>query len=68
MSCVNCAKTIEKQLSKLNGVIHATVNFAAEKAIVEYNPEIVNQKAIENAIVETGYRVIHEKNTSKSAE
>ena len=34
MSCVNCARTIEKQLSKLNGVVKATVNLAAEKAIV----------------------------------
>ncbi|HTY74013.1 MAG TPA: heavy metal translocating P-type ATPase, partial [Candidatus Nanoarchaeia archaeon] len=61
MSCVNCAHAIEKQLSKLNGVTKATVNLAAEKAIVEYNPDLVNQKAIEDAIVEAGYRVIHEK-------
>ena len=61
MSCVNCARAIEKQLSKLNGVTKATVNLAAEKAIVEYNPDVVNQKAIEEAIIEAGYRVIHEK-------
>ena len=61
MSCVNCAHTIEKQLSKLNGVNNATVNLAAEKAIVDYNPDIVDQKTIENAIVEAGYKVIHEK-------
>lgn len=63
MSCVNCARTIEKQLSKLNGVTHATVNSAAEKAIIDYNPNIVDQKAIENAIVESGYQVIHERIT-----
>ena len=61
MSCVNCARAIEKQLSKLNGVIKATVNLAAEKAIIDYDPDIVDQKAIENAIVEAGYKVIHEK-------
>ena len=61
MSCINCALSIEKALSKLNGVTHATVNFAAEKAIIEYNPNLVNQKTIENTIVESGYRVIHEK-------
>jgi P-type Cu+ transporter len=61
MSCVNCASAIEKRLSKLNGVTKAMVNLAAEKAIVEYNPDLVNQKAIEDAIVEAGYRVIHEK-------
>jgi Cu+-exporting ATPase len=61
MSCINCANTIEKQLNKLNGVTRATLNFAAEKAIVEYNPDIVNQKTIENAVTEAGYQVIHEK-------
>ena len=58
---INCSLTIEKALSKLNGVTHATVNFAAEKAIIEYNPDIVNQKTIENTIAESGYRVIREK-------
>ena len=61
MSCINCSLTIEKALSKLNGVIHATVNFAAEKAIIEYSPDLVDQKTIENIITEAGYRVIHEK-------
>ncbi len=61
MSCINCSLTIEKALSKLNGVTHATVNFAAEKAIIEYNPDIVDQKTIENTITEAGYQVIHEK-------
>jgi Cu+-exporting ATPase len=61
MSCINCARAIEKGLSKLNGVTHATVNLAAEKAIIEYNPAIVDQKAIEDTIVQVGYQVIHEK-------
>ena len=61
MSCVTCAQTIEKRLSKLNGVTHATVNLAAEKAIVDYDPSVVNQKSIEDVIVEVGYKVIHGK-------
>ena len=61
MSCINCSLSIEKALSKLNGVTHATVNFAAEKAIIEYSPDLVDQKTIENTITESGYRVIHEK-------
>ncbi len=63
MSCINCARTIEKQLSKLEGVVNATVNLAAEKAIVEYNPAVINQKTIEDAIIDAGYQVIHEKVT-----
>jgi Cu+-exporting ATPase len=61
MTCVNCARAIEKRLSKLNGVAQATVTFAAEKAIINYDPAVVDQKAIEDAIVEVGYQVIHEK-------
>jgi Cu+-exporting ATPase len=61
MTCTNCARAIEKQLSKLNGVTHATVNLAAEKAIIDYNPDIVDQKTIEDTIIATGYQVIHEK-------
>ncbi len=61
MSCINCARTIEKALNKLPGIIQATVNLAAEKAIVDYNPQLVNQKTIEDTINNIGYQVIHEK-------
>ena len=61
MSCVNCSRAIEKALGKLNGVTHATVNLAAEKALIDYNPDVVNQKTIEDTITEVGYQVIHEK-------
>jgi Cu+-exporting ATPase len=61
MTCVNCARAIEKRLRKLNGVTQATVNLAAEKAIIDYDPAIVDQKAIEDAITAVGYQVIHEK-------
>jgi Cu+-exporting ATPase len=61
MSCINCARTIEKYVSKLNGVTHVTVNLAAEKAIIDYNPDKVDQKAIEATITDIGYQVIHEK-------
>ncbi|MCW4006792.1 MAG: heavy metal translocating P-type ATPase [Candidatus Bathyarchaeota archaeon] len=63
MSCVNCARAIEKALGKLEGVTQATVNLAAEKAIIDYNPDKVNQEAIEAAITNVGYQVIHEKAT-----
>ncbi len=63
MSCINCAHAIEKALSKLNGVKSATVNLAAEKAIIEYDPDTVDQKTIENTITDTGYQVIHGKIT-----
>ena len=65
MTCATCAQTIEKRLPKLNGVIYASINFAAEKAIIDYDPDVVDQKAIEGSIAEVGYRVIHQNVTLK---
>ncbi len=60
MHCATCAQTIEKRLPKLKGVIYATVNLAAEKAIIDYDPNVTDQKTIEDAICGVGYRVIHQ--------
>lgn len=61
MTCINCARAIEKALKKQAGVTQATVNLAAEKAIIDYNPDLISQKAIEDTITQVGYTVIHEK-------
>jgi Cu+-exporting ATPase len=63
--CATCAQTIEKRLPKLKGVIYATVNLAAEKAIIDYDPNVTDQKSIEDTISEVGYRVIHQNVTLK---
>ncbi|UCC57971.1 MAG: copper ion binding protein, partial [Candidatus Bathyarchaeum sp.] len=65
MHCATCAQTIEKRLPKLKGIIYATINLAAEKAIIDYDADIVDQKAIEDAINEIGYKVIHQTITLK---
>jgi Cu+-exporting ATPase len=65
MHCATCAQTIEKRLPKLKGVIYATVNLAAEKAIIDYDPNVTDQKSIEDTISEVGYRVIHQNVTLK---
>jgi len=65
MHCATCAQTIEKRLPKLMGVIYATINLAAEKAIIDYDPTVVTQQAIEDAITDVGYKVIHQEVTLK---
>ena len=65
MHCATCAQTIEKRLPKLKGVIYATVNLAAEKAIIDYDPNVTDQKAIEEVISEVGYKVVHQSVTLK---
>lgn len=61
MSCINCARSIEKALKKIDGITQATINLAAEKALIDYNPDVVTQKKIEDTITEVGYQVIHDK-------
>jgi len=37
LCCANCAAKIEKAVSKLDGVSKCTVNFMAEKMLLEYD-------------------------------
>ena len=58
MHCASCAITIEKSLKKLKGVSNANVNFASEKAMVEYDKGIVDEPRIIKSIEDAGYDVI----------
>ena len=42
MTCATCAATVEKALAQTEGVAQARVNFASEKASVEYDPAKVD--------------------------
>jgi len=68
MSCASCAATIEKALRKLEGVKSAHVNFATERATVEYSPETISILDLRKAIRETGYDVESEEEIDKSIE
>ena len=58
MHCASCANTIEKSIKKLKGVTNATVNFATEKATVEFDEKIVLLPDIESAVEKAGYSVV----------
>ncbi len=55
MTCTTCAATIEKGLAETPGVKRANVNFASEKASVEYDPSKVGLAKIKNTISQLGY-------------
>ncbi len=57
MSCASCVLTVEKALARLPGVKSAVVNFAAEKAIVEFDPKVSARLALDKAIADAGYDV-----------
>ena len=59
MTCANCAMTIERTLNrKVPGVVNASVNFAAERVLVEYIPTLTNIDEMVAAIEKAGYEAI----------
>jgi P-type Cu+ transporter len=61
MTCATCAATLKKGLSELPGVKEASINFAAEKAAVVYDPARVDLGKIKKAVAELGYGVALQK-------
>ncbi|PIU23906.1 MAG: heavy metal translocating P-type ATPase, partial [Chloroflexi bacterium CG08_land_8_20_14_0_20_45_12] len=57
MTCTTCAATIEKGLTETPGVEQASVNFAAEKASIKYDPAKVDLAKIKNTVAQLGYGV-----------
>ncbi|MGZ4740925.1 MAG: heavy metal translocating P-type ATPase [Ilumatobacteraceae bacterium] len=54
MTCAACAARIEKKLNRLDGV-HATVNYATEKASVMFDPTVVSTADLRTAVESIGY-------------
>ncbi|MBU0672518.1 MAG: HAD-IC family P-type ATPase, partial [Candidatus Margulisbacteria bacterium] len=61
MHCASCVTSIEAALKSFKGVKDAKVNFASEKATVEYDPNVTDIPAMEKVIENTGYTVIRPK-------
>jgi Cu+-exporting ATPase len=61
MTCTNCAVTLKKGLAETPGVEQADVNFASEKASVEYDPAKVDLAKIKQSISQLGYGVAAKK-------
>ena len=55
MTCASCANRIERRLNKLDGVT-ATVNYATEKASVEFDEAAVAPEQLLEAVEAAGYR------------
>ena len=60
MTCTTCAATIEKGLSETPSVEQADVNFASEKASIEYDPTKVDLAKIKDTVSQLGYGVAHQ--------
>lgn len=58
MTCASCARTIEKNVSKVEGVTNASVNFATERLIVEFDESKASIEKIREAVKKAGYGVL----------
>src|SRR5829696_3493806 len=57
MTCGACAARIERGLGRIDGVASASVNLAAERATVVYDPAVTGPPAFEDKVAALGYAV-----------
>lgn len=57
MSCHSCAKNIEINLNKIDNINDATINFAIEKLIVDYDENKIDSSFIKNEVKKLGYEL-----------
>ena len=57
MSCASCSARIEKKVGELEGVISAHVNFAAEVASIEFDPQKISADQFPMVIEKLGFEV-----------
>ena len=57
MTCASCVGRIERSLAKVPGVSSVAVNLATEKARIMFDPSMVNQELLGQAVEKAGYRL-----------
>ncbi len=61
MSCASCVEKVQTALKNVPGVVKASVNFATEKATVEYIPGQVTVRDLAKAVHDAGYELLEAK-------
>ena len=57
MDCADCAQTIERAVSRLDGITNVAVSFPAETMRIEYRPSAVELGRVQRLVGRLGYRV-----------
>lgn len=63
MSCASCARAVEKSVAALPGVLDASVNFAAETALIRYDESRTPISKITTAVTQAGYTALEPRTT-----
>lgn len=61
MTCASCARAVERNVSKVEGVQSASVNLATEKLRIEFDNNKTDLDKIKEAIQKAGYDTVEEK-------
>ena len=60
MTCASCAKAVERNVFKVDGVHSANVNLATEKLFIEFDDSLTDLYQIRAAVEKAGYEVREE--------
>ncbi|MZH47087.1 MAG: copper ion binding protein, partial [Nitrospinae bacterium] len=63
MSCASCSARIEKKVGEMEGVVSAHVNFAAEVASIDFDPQKISADQFPTAIEKLGFEVPRQSKT-----
>src|SRR5689334_7343035 len=55
MTCASCVRRVEKTLTRVDGVVAASVNLANETATVSYDPAFTSLESLTAAVTKSGY-------------
>src|SRR3989339_142535 len=68
MHCASCVATIERVLGKTVGVHSASVSFASESALIEFDENTITESGIEKTVELVGYHLVINKTNSNKKE
>lgn len=57
MHCTSCSMNVDSELEELDGVFSARTSYAKQKSVVEYDPQKVSLKKMQDVILNLGYKI-----------
>ena len=58
MHCAACLATVQNTINKTEGIVSGNVNLISKKMILEYDPEVLDDKKIKSLIAGIGYKAL----------
>src|SRR5690606_3915670 len=65
MTCASCANSAETIIRNQPGVVKSSVNFGTGNLMVEYLPNLTNEKSLQKAVQGVGYDLLIEEESNQ---